>query len=329
MRVTQLSLFLALSHSLLGQVVITEFMASNKSSLRDENGERSDWIEIQNQGNESINLEGWTLSNNLADRAKWVFPVRQLSSGERLIVFASGREVAEQNAASNELHTNFTLKQSGGYLGLFSPNASTASSEFTPTYPPQYTDISYGVGSLGQMLNVDLTPENPEQGVDWDTVVLGGVSGDRVVSLDSGKVGGSQQSYPWFEYRDELATLADDLVIVSATLTWEGTGLERSRRLLLKDSNVGVFPVPDAAKGIDSMPEPYDGNNIRNFYQNNPRQDEVYVQADRVTRRHSWDVTRLVAQWHSTLGELPAAYAFIGSERFSSEFRIRTESIFS
>jgi|GEM_PF-3066342 len=274
MRVTQLSLFLALSHSLLGQVVITEFMASNKSSLRDENGERSDWIEIQNQGNESINLEGWTLT--------------------------SGREVAEQNAASNELHTNFTLKQSGGYLGLFSPNASTASSEFTPTYPPQYTDISYGVGSLGQMLNVDLTPENPEQGVDWDTVVLGGVSGDRVVSLDSGKVGGSQQSYPWFEYRDELATLADDLVIVSATLTWEGTGLERSRRLLLKDSNVGVFPVPDAAKGIDSMPEPYDGNNIRNFYQNNPRQDEVYVQADRVTRRHSWDVTRLVAQWHST-----------------------------
>ena len=39
-------------------LVISEFMASNQSGLRDEDGDDEDWIEIYNPGNSSVNLAG-------------------------------------------------------------------------------------------------------------------------------------------------------------------------------------------------------------------------------------------------------------------------------
>ncbi|MCW5559879.1 MAG: chitobiase/beta-hexosaminidase C-terminal domain-containing protein, partial [Verrucomicrobiae bacterium] len=45
--------------------------------------------------------------------------------------------------------TNFRLEAAGEYLGLFPPGASAAASEFSPAYPPQETDISYGIPASG------------------------------------------------------------------------------------------------------------------------------------------------------------------------------------
>mgnify|MGYP000420289917 CR=1 FL=1 len=36
--------------------VISEFMADNKSTLSDENGDYSDWVEIYNPGSAAVNL---------------------------------------------------------------------------------------------------------------------------------------------------------------------------------------------------------------------------------------------------------------------------------
>ena len=41
------------------RIVISEFMASNRRTLRDEDGETSDWIEIRNLGSTAENLSGW------------------------------------------------------------------------------------------------------------------------------------------------------------------------------------------------------------------------------------------------------------------------------
>ncbi|MCH6257721.1 lamin tail domain-containing protein [Puniceicoccaceae bacterium K14] len=129
-------------------LVISEFMASNSTTIVDEDGEYSDWIEIHNTGSASENLEGWYLTDNdnftpTDSSTFWEFPARTLVPGQRLIVFASGNDRAED---SGELHTNFKLSSDGEYLALIKPDGTSITSEFAPEYPPQQTDISYGIG---------------------------------------------------------------------------------------------------------------------------------------------------------------------------------------
>jgi len=57
-----------------------------------------------------------------------------------LLIWASG---ADQTNPLAPLHTNFKLSADGEYLALVDPQINVIS-EFTPTYPPQRPDISYG-----------------------------------------------------------------------------------------------------------------------------------------------------------------------------------------
>jgi hypothetical protein len=47
--------------------VITEFMARNDGVLNDGDGNSSDWIEVYNPGNESVNLSGFRLTDKHDD----------------------------------------------------------------------------------------------------------------------------------------------------------------------------------------------------------------------------------------------------------------------
>ena len=69
--------------------MISEFMAANDSMLLDGHGEYSDWIELYNFGDDLISLAGWALTDDPSLPDRWVFPERDLSPGEYLVVFAS------------------------------------------------------------------------------------------------------------------------------------------------------------------------------------------------------------------------------------------------
>ncbi|MGO8698670.1 MAG: CotH kinase family protein [Limisphaerales bacterium] len=118
---------------------ISEFMASNKNTLLDEDGDSSDWIEIYNGTPSAVDLAGWFLTTEATNLTQWGFPDYVLASGDYLVVFASGKNRA---AVTGELHTNFKLPSAGGFLALVDPQANLVSAF---TYPPQQTDISYGV----------------------------------------------------------------------------------------------------------------------------------------------------------------------------------------
>lgn len=134
---------LALTASLLrGQPVITEFMADNDSVLMDEEGEYPDWIEIHNPGDTAVNLVGWHLTDKADSPTKWTFPGVTLEAGGYLVVFASGEDRTDP---AGTLHTNFSLSAGGEYLGLIEPDGVTVASEFSPEYPAQVEDVSYGV----------------------------------------------------------------------------------------------------------------------------------------------------------------------------------------
>ncbi|MFV2069083.1 MAG: CotH kinase family protein, partial [Pirellulales bacterium] len=79
---------------LAGDLVLTEFMASNDSTLLDVDGNSSDWIEVHNPTASSISLDGWHLTDDAERLDKWTFPAVELGAGEHLVVFASGEDRA-------------------------------------------------------------------------------------------------------------------------------------------------------------------------------------------------------------------------------------------
>ena len=123
-------------------LLISEFMANNEKSFKDDIGQYSDWIEIHNPGLDSINLNGYFLTDDSSNLKKWMFPARELAPGGHLVLFASGdNRVAPDRA----LHTNFRLSSSGEYLALVGPDGSSIIHEFAPAFPPQAAEVSYGL----------------------------------------------------------------------------------------------------------------------------------------------------------------------------------------
>ncbi len=82
--------------NIIGQnVVINEVMTSNKTTITDEDGDTPDWIEIYNAGNETINLQGFGLTDNIDDPFKWTLPEVEIEPNAYLLVFASGKDRLE------------------------------------------------------------------------------------------------------------------------------------------------------------------------------------------------------------------------------------------
>ncbi|MCB0748830.1 MAG: CotH kinase family protein, partial [Ignavibacteriae bacterium] len=72
---------------------INEIMSSNSGSYFDEFGETPDWIELFNSSSQSIDLEGFSLSDKKSNLQKWVFPTILLDPEEFLLINASGRDL--------------------------------------------------------------------------------------------------------------------------------------------------------------------------------------------------------------------------------------------
>ena len=125
---------------------INEFLANpNASSLTDEDGDTSDWIELHNPAGGSISLGGYFLTDDPTSLTKWSFPAVSIDGNGFLLVFASSKDRRPTNGG--ELHTNFSLTANGEYLALVSPDGLTILSEFgTPStnFPSQKGNISYG-----------------------------------------------------------------------------------------------------------------------------------------------------------------------------------------
>lgn len=125
-----------------GQVRISEFLAANTRTLADQDGEFSDWVELYNAGPQAAQLAGWYLTDTATNLTKWRFPQVSLEPNEFLLVFASGKDRA---TTGSELHTNFRLSSSGDYLALVKPDGTTVASSFSPRFPVQVSDVSYGL----------------------------------------------------------------------------------------------------------------------------------------------------------------------------------------
>src|SRR5947209_16671110 len=91
-----------LARSATAQVIISEFMADNKTALADEDGQFPDWIEIYNTGANTVNLRAWSLTDDPTHQARWFLPSTNLTAKGFLVIFASGKNRALPGAP---LHT--------------------------------------------------------------------------------------------------------------------------------------------------------------------------------------------------------------------------------
>ncbi|HKX63122.1 MAG TPA: lamin tail domain-containing protein, partial [Verrucomicrobiae bacterium] len=125
-------------------LVINEILASNQNGLADEDGQPQDWIEIYNRGTTTVDLTGWSLSDDPELPGLWTFGSRALGPGQYLLVFASGKD-RKNPAGANRLHSNFQLSGGGEFLGLYNADSPRVLvSSLGAEYPEQRNDFSYG-----------------------------------------------------------------------------------------------------------------------------------------------------------------------------------------
>ena len=130
---------------LAGIPIISEFMAKNDGFFEDGDGNAPDWIEIQNVGDQTLDLAGYHLTDKPRNLTRWTFPNVTVEAGAYLVVFASGQETDDYVDAQGNLHTNFSLSSNGEYLALVDPHGMIVSQLGDSIYPAQHSNLSYGV----------------------------------------------------------------------------------------------------------------------------------------------------------------------------------------
>jgi len=92
---------------------LNEVMANNDSTIMDENGFYSDWVEVYNVGGGVLNLEGLYISDDALNPYKYKFSDVNLLPGSFTLLWA------DDSTELGNTHLNFRLSASGEQLFLF------------------------------------------------------------------------------------------------------------------------------------------------------------------------------------------------------------------
>ncbi len=182
------------------RVRFSELMASNNITLRDSDGEYSDWVELVNEGDSAFDLSGWFLSDNIEKPRKWTIPYLTLGPGERTIIFCSGKDRSD-----GELHTSFSLSKDGGGLFLYTPMGVRADAV---EYGPLEKEQVYRRTESGEEVSYEATPmyANSSQGLE-EYIAAADVHGEvvinEVVPYNTGIIKDARGViYDWIELRN-------------------------------------------------------------------------------------------------------------------------------
>lgn len=94
---------------------ISEVQKTNRVSVIDSDGDRSEWAEIANFSDKPRSLLGYFLSDDPKNVYKWALPDIELPAGGYLLVFLSGKNRADPKG---ELHASFGLNDEENELFL-------------------------------------------------------------------------------------------------------------------------------------------------------------------------------------------------------------------
>ncbi len=127
--------FMACSVTNNAQVYINEFLASNATIIASpDTDEYSDWVELYNDSNMSIDLSSWSITDNISDTTKWILPSNtSIPAYGYLLLWCDG--------LSTGIHTSFGLSKAGEEIAIYDANLQHIDSYI---FTEQKTNISQG-----------------------------------------------------------------------------------------------------------------------------------------------------------------------------------------
>lgn len=186
---------------------INEWMAANAraSGIADPaDGDYDDWFEIFNPGIAPVSLEGYSLTDTLANPGKFRVPTGIVVPARGyLLVWAD--EESSQTRTNGDLHVNFKLAQGGEAIGLFAADGTPSD---TVTFGAQGENVSAGrypdgAGSINTLAVP--TPRRPNV---ISTPLLPPEVGAMRLSADGLSVSFAFSTVPGHQYQ---VLFADDL----------------------------------------------------------------------------------------------------------------------
>ena len=118
-----------------GDLVINELMADNETIVADQDGEYDDWIELYNNSNQTVSLDGLYLSDDPTDLLQWAFPDGlTLAPDSYLIVWC------DKDLDQDGLHADIKFS-AGGESAILSYADGTIIENIE--FGQQETDLSY------------------------------------------------------------------------------------------------------------------------------------------------------------------------------------------
>ncbi len=139
-------------------IYINEWMARNSLTIVDPtDGKFEDWFELYNAGEDTVNLTGYTLTDDLTDTNQFTIPVGvTIGARDFLFVWADGDD--DDNGPGVDLHVNFSLAADGETIGLYKPDGTLVDAVI---FGAQAVDITEGCWRDGNPNIYTLTTPTP------------------------------------------------------------------------------------------------------------------------------------------------------------------------
>ncbi len=140
-------LFYLTANGTFGQyLVINEFMASNSSTIKDNDNDYEDWVELYNRNDGPVNIGGLFISDDLNELTKWQIPdtdpsLTTIPPGGFLILWL------DKEPDEGPLHVNTKLTTSGEDIVITASDGISIIDSYT--FGPQTIDISMGRATDG------------------------------------------------------------------------------------------------------------------------------------------------------------------------------------
>ena len=268
-----------------GDVRINEILAANRLGLRDEDGDREDWIELYNAGTTAVDLSGWYLTDDTLNLRKWRFPSVSLPGGGYLVVWASEKD---RRVPGSPLHTNFKLEKSGEFLALILPDGSNVVSSFSPDYPEQFDDISYGRDRIDPQILAYFAATTP-----------GAINSTQAAGLGVG---------PEVQFSRKSGTFQTGFTL---ELSVPDPSFVVRYYLVTNAATAAAVDVPNATSALYTGPIPVTGTTqvrARAYpttagYFPGPATSETYIQIDAGAAAFTSDLPAII--WHNFGGGIP------------------------
>ena len=156
-------------------VVISEIMSGSSYSIIDSEGHQGDWVELWNRSDAKVELDGCFLSDDPADRTKWLIENLTLAPDERIVIRCNGDVAGEGEADFALTRTGCTVILTG-YRGNIMDQV---------TVPQLGKDSSWALADDDTYYETSLaTPgfENSDAGYDAWLSAVGYIAPELVIS---------------------------------------------------------------------------------------------------------------------------------------------------